>query len=47
MRIGREKKIKADMPYDPTWDNWRKWLKKKDKGNLQMKIIYGPKGVFK
>lgn len=45
MQIGRERKIKLDAPYDPSWDNWRKWLKKKDKGNLQLKVSYGPKGM--
>ena len=47
MLVGREKKVKVHTPYDDdrTWDNWRQWVKKKEKGNVKMKITYGPKGV--
>ena len=44
MRIGRNQQIQADLPNDPTWDNWRKYLKKKSE-NLKMKVSIGPKGV--
>jgi len=45
MRIGRNGERKADLPEDPTWDNWRRWVNKKEKGNLTMKVSYGPKGM--
>ena len=45
MLIGRKREIKADMPHDPSWDNWRKFVNKKNSGNLQMKISIGPKGM--
>ena len=45
MRIGRNQQIQADLPSDPTWDNWRRWVNKKEKGNLTMRVSIGPKGM--
>ena len=44
MLIGRKREIKADMPHDPTWDNWRAYVNKKANNKVKMKITLGPKG---
>ena len=45
MRIGRNQQIQANVPNDPTYDRWRRWVNKKEKGNLTMKVSFGPKGM--
>jgi hypothetical protein len=42
MRIGSDKKIQADLPEDPTWDNWRAYMNGRTAGKAeQIKISYG------
>lgn len=43
MRIGRNGERKADLPEDPTWDNWRRYVNKKNDGKKVIRVSYGPK----